>query len=70
MAESSRGKHYLKLHQRHGDARQRAPASEVLPVSIIHIQYSYRYESIVVSGVWGGFLKDPRSPRRVGGRGG
>lgn len=77
MAESSRGKLYLKLHQRHKDARarpatrqqasRRVCVSEVLPVSIIHIQYSYRYESIVVSGVWGGFLRDPWGPRRVGG---
>lgn len=67
MAESSRGKLYLKLHQRHKQASARVCVSEVLPVSIIHIQYSYRYESIVVSGVWGGFLRDPWGPRRVGG---
>lgn len=41
MAESSRGKLYLKLHQRQdgaGAPPRGPPVSEVLPVSIIHLQ--------------------------------
>lgn len=75
MAESSRGKLYLKLHQRHEDARARpatrqqasahVSVSEVLPVSIIHIQYPYRYMRVLLSLVCGEDFWETRGVRDV-----